>query len=69
MNLRTDAKIVQVEMGSWTELSDEKLLPWRIRDLKLKIEGSELEPRINRLYDELKAKGVSFLPPCYLTTE
>jgi hypothetical protein len=41
----------------------------RIRDLKLQIPGSPVEPLIQRLYDELDSKGISFHPPCYFTDE
>lgn len=41
----------------------------RIRDLHVRIEGSELEPRIAQLYEELAARGLAFRPPCYLGDE
>lgn len=41
----------------------------RISDLNLKIEGSELEPLIRQLYDELGRAGLQFKPPIYLTDE
>jgi len=44
-----------------------ELLNSRICDLGLRIEGSPLEPCIDQLYDELSAKGLNFLPRCYLT--
>ncbi|HLJ93290.1 MAG TPA: hypothetical protein VKU02_08880 [Gemmataceae bacterium] len=44
-----------------------ELLNSRICDLGLRIEGSPLEPCIDRLYDELAAKGLSIRPLCYLT--
>src|SRR5689334_11495850 len=44
-----------------------ELLNTRICDLGLQIEGSPLEPCIRRLYAELTAKGLTFLPECYLT--
>ncbi len=53
----------------WAELDDPALLQWRIRDLKVEIRGSVLEGRIQRLYVELREKGVAFQPPCYLSTE
>jgi hypothetical protein len=49
--------------------NDDELLQMRICDLKLKIQGSELEPRIQIFYNELDAKGVSFKPLCYLGDE
>jgi hypothetical protein len=50
-------------------LNDDQLLQMRICDLKLKIPGTELEPRIEKFYGELAAKGISFKPICYLSTE
>ncbi|HMP90361.1 MAG TPA: putative zinc-binding metallopeptidase [Kiritimatiellia bacterium] len=56
-------------MPPWPELSDQELLRYRISDLKVKIEGSVVEQRIQQLYAELAAKGLQFRPPCYLSTE
>jgi hypothetical protein len=53
----------------WRNLSEDDLLGMRIRDLGLRIEGSPLEPRIQRFYDELTEKGLVFQPPCYLADE
>jgi hypothetical protein len=44
-----------------------ELLNTRICDLGLRIEGSPLEPCIQRLHAELSAKGMIFQPRCYLT--
>jgi hypothetical protein len=54
---------------SWTRLSDEKLLDMRMCDLGVTIEGSELEARVARLYDELAARGLRFRPHCWLSSE
>ncbi|MBD3392264.1 MAG: hypothetical protein GF418_09370 [Chitinivibrionales bacterium] len=53
----------------WERLSDEELLQIRVRDLKLRIEGTVLEDRIARLYEELDARGIRFHPSCYLADE
>ena len=53
----------------WVSLRDEELLQLRIRDLDVRIEGSELEPRVARLYTELEARGLGVHPPCYLGDE
>jgi len=50
-------------------MSDEELLRMRIRDLRLKIAGTELESRIEKFYAELAAKGIAFKPICYLGEE
>jgi hypothetical protein len=53
----------------WTTLPDETLLDVRMCDLKLSIEGSDLEPRIARLNSELAARGLNFKPNYYLSDE
>jgi hypothetical protein len=54
---------------SWVRLSDENLLNLRFCDLGLKIEGTELELRIEQLYAELKERGLRLLPRCWLSSE
>jgi len=53
----------------WFTLKDEELLALRICDLNLRVDGSELEPRIQQLYSELAARGVTLRPDCYLGDE
>src|SRR5258708_32318685 len=53
----------------WATLRDEELLQLRIRDLGVRIEGSDLEPRVAKLYSELDARGLRLRPPCYLGDE
>jgi hypothetical protein len=53
----------------WVALRDEELLGVRIRDLGVHVEGSELEPRIAKLYAELDSRGLRLRPPCYLGDE
>ncbi len=53
----------------WEKLTDEEILQMRVRDFNLQIKGSSLEPLINKLYEELASKGISFHPPCYLADE
>lgn len=54
---------------NWEQFSDEEILQMRVRDLGLQIGGSVLEPLIDKLYEELDAKGIQFHPPCYLADE
>ena len=61
------AKVTKTK--DWDKLSDEDILSIRVRDLRVQIPGSELEPLIERLYGELDAKGISFHPSCYLADE
>ncbi|HXH29010.1 MAG TPA: putative zinc-binding metallopeptidase [Candidatus Polarisedimenticolia bacterium] len=54
----------------WAQLGDEELLKLRIRDLGLRIEGTELEARVAQLYGELETRGLRrFRPRVYLGDE
>ena len=53
----------------WAVLGDEELLERRISRLGLRLEGSELQPLIQKLHDELSAKGLTFHPPCHIGDE
>jgi len=54
---------------SWVSLKDEELLAVRICDLNVDIAGSDLEPAIRRLHDDLATRGMAFQPECYLGDE
>jgi hypothetical protein len=49
---------------SWATLSDDG-----IGDLHVRIEGSELEPRVAELHSELETRGLPLKPACYLSDE
>lgn len=51
-------------VNSWETVRYE-LLNTRVCDLRLEVEGSPLEPHIDRLYRELEAKGLDFRPEVY----
>jgi len=53
----------------WQDLTDEEILQMRVRDLKLQVKGSAVEPLVDQLYGELDATGIGFHPPCYLADE
>ena len=53
----------------WASVRDEELLAMRVCDLGVRIEGSELEPRIAQLHEELGARGIPLRPACYLGDE
>jgi len=55
--------------ADWAASSDEQLLERRISTLGLRIEGTALEPLIQKLYDELSAKGLTFHPRCHIGDE
>lgn len=58
-----------MEPADWVNLSDDELLERRISHLGLKLEGTEVYPLVQRLYDELSSKGLSFHPPCHVGDE
>ncbi|HXT40340.1 MAG TPA: hypothetical protein VN887_09980 [Candidatus Angelobacter sp.] len=58
-----------MEAADWVCLSDDELLEKRISQLGLKLDGTELQPLIQRLYGELSQKGLIFHPPCHVGDE
>lgn len=53
----------------WHQLSDEELLDLRLCDLPLRIKGSGLESRVERLIGEMEDKGLRFHPHIWLAEE
>ena len=53
----------------WVHLTDGELLDLRFCDLNLTIEKSDLAPRIQQLYAELKERGLRLRPPCWLSND
>lgn len=54
---------------AWEKLSDDQLLSLRFCDLRLTIQGTELQDGIDRLYRELSMRGIRFRPHCWLAQE
>jgi hypothetical protein len=54
---------------TWSRLSTDKLLDWRICDLDLKLENSQIAPLIERLYAQLEKKQILFRPHFWLSDE
>jgi hypothetical protein len=54
---------------AWTRLSDEELLNLRFSDLKLRLPGSALEKRLQRIHGELERRGIRFRPHMWLAEE
>jgi hypothetical protein len=54
---------------NWTRTNDAKLETIRLRDLRLKIEDSPLQGRIERLYQELSRRGIEFRPHVWFSTD
>ncbi len=57
------------EPPAWAALPDEELLRVRVCDLRLRLQGSPVEPSVDRLCSELEARGLRFRPRFYLATE
>jgi hypothetical protein len=53
----------------WQKLPDDQLLSLRFCDLKLTIQGTELQDAMERLYRELSMRGIRFRPHCWLAQE
>ena len=54
----------------WVYWTDEQLLDLRLKDLGVRIEGTELEQRIDRLFGELQNAGITkFRPHFWLSHE
>ena len=61
-----------MSLTAWSRLnalSDEHLLATRICDLGVRIEGTPLEERIERLYDELEKRSIRFRPYFWLSDD
>lgn len=58
-----------MQSDDWAPLADEALLEKRIVQLGLQLAGTGLDARIDRLYSELTAKGLTFHPPCHIGDE
>jgi len=54
---------------AWAKLTDEQLLKLRLCDLDLAVEGTALEERVDRLYEELARRGIRHKPHVWLSSE
>src|SRR5215212_2035241 len=50
-------------------MTDEQLLDMRLCDLRLSIEGTPVERRVDRVYEELSSRGLLFKPHVWLGEE
>jgi hypothetical protein len=53
----------------WQHLEDEQLLDLRFCDLPLSIEGTVMEQRVKRLYEELTERGIRLKPHFWFSEE
>ena len=65
----TDAPPRPEPRPAWVDLPDEQLLDVRLCDLGVTIEGSWLQERLADLHLELDARGLSFRPHYWISTE
>ncbi len=54
---------------SWVRRKDDSLLDVRLCDLGVEIEGTPLQDRVERLYDELAHRGIRLRPHVWLSSE
>ncbi len=53
----------------WTRLSEARLLAVRLRDLKLRLEGSWIEQGIHQLESDLERRDITFRPHYWFSTD
>jgi len=58
-----------MDSPEWANLNDDELLEKNISKLGLRLDGTELQPLIQQLYDELSQKNLAFHPPCFVGDE
>jgi hypothetical protein len=63
------ARAESLRQPAWANLPEEELLELRFCDLDLKIEGTVIEERVARLYEDLAERKLSFRPHVWLSTE
>src|SRR4249919_1774468 len=54
---------------AWASLPDEQLLQLRLRDLKVKVEGTWLEDCLKALHEELKERDLRVRPHAWISSE
>ena len=66
---RAPSGVFESDDCSWSKLQDEELLKVRMNTLNLRIEGTVLEARIEKLYAELGYRNLRFRPHFWLSDE
>src|SRR5215813_11866684 len=54
---------------AWASLPDEQLLRLRLKNLKVRIEGTWLEDCLGTLHDELEERGIRLRPHAWISSE
>jgi hypothetical protein len=68
MTLARANTVSEIVESNW-EGERRALLGRRISELGLSLKGTRLEQLVDRLHDELSAKGLRFMPPVYLSDQ
>jgi hypothetical protein len=68
MTLARAKTVSEIVESNW-EGERRALLGRRISELGLSLKGTRLEQLVDRLHDELSAKGLRFMPPVYLSDQ
>lgn len=58
-----------IARDAWATLPREQLLDLRIRDLRVRLDGTWVEECVHELYDELADRGIALRPHCWLSSE
>lgn len=70
MSKDSDASVITSKVApDLSNYTDEEILKFRFKDLKLSISGTEVEERIKQLYAEMESKGLVFRPEIFLGDE
>jgi len=66
---RSPKRRVHFRPYRWADYDDDALLKLRLRDLRLRVDGSLVQPEVFALYDELGRRGIEFQPHVWLSEE
>jgi hypothetical protein len=66
---RSPKRTVDPRPYRWADYEDDALLKLRLRDLRLRVDGSLVQPDVLALYDELGRRGIDFRPHVWLSEE
>jgi hypothetical protein len=62
-------RVPDARRAEWAGLTDTELLQQRFCDLKLKLRGTALETRLQRVHGEMARRGLRFRPHMWLSEE
>src|SRR6476619_3868662 len=53
----------------WSRLREDKLLQVKLKDLKVRVEGTWLERCVRQLHEEMEERGIRFMPHVWISDE